>query len=120
MLVSALRMRLLALAGAEPTYPFGPQPLVVKVGGKMFALLSEDATPHQLSLKCDPYHADMLREAHPAITPGYHLNKRHWITIALDDSVPDDLLQSLIDESYALVLMSLPRRVRETLAPPTT
>lgn len=110
-----LRDILLAKPGAVEEYPFGPEALVPKVGGRMFAILVEEDGIPRLSLKCDPSHAELLRATHPAIAPGYHLNKRHWITMTVDDSIPDDLPRDLIDESYDLVVKGLPRAIREGL-----
>lgn len=109
------RAALLALPHAEETYPFDMVTLVAKVGGKMFALLADDAQPARVSLKCDPDRADLLRSEYPAIQPGYHLNKRHWITVTLDGSLAPDLVDDLIRESYRLVLKGLPRAERERL-----
>ena len=72
----------------------------------MFALMPE-AAPWSISLKCDPVLARMLRANHPAITPGYHLNKAHWNTIALDGSVPAPLLREMISNSHELVVSKL-------------
>ncbi len=83
-------------------FPFGPDVRVFKVGGKIFALLDFESPAH-LSLKCDPDRAEVLRELYPAIIAGYHLNKRHWNTITLDDSVPPDECRALIEHSYTLV-----------------
>jgi predicted DNA-binding protein (MmcQ/YjbR family) len=77
MQLEALRAYLLSRPGATEDRPFGAQPLVAKVGGKMFALLSEDATPLDISLKCEPAHAQFLRDSFQAVRPGYHLNKEH-------------------------------------------
>lgn len=93
----------LSRAGAWEDYPFGPDSLVIKVGKKMFAIISVDAEPVRISLKCDPDDALVLRQLYPAITPGYHLNKKHWNTLELDGSLPTDLVQELIDHSYTLV-----------------
>jgi predicted DNA-binding protein (MmcQ/YjbR family) len=93
--------------------------LVAKVGGKMFALLATTATPVQLSLKVDPDYGDVLRATYPAIQPGYHLNKRHWITLTLDGRLEPSLVQSLIDESYRLVVRGLPRATRNQLVEAT-
>ena len=112
---SVLRDILLAKPGAAEAYPFGPDTLVPKVGGKMFGLLYEEEGIARISLKCDPEHGELLRATHPSIIPGYHLNKRHWITIIVDGSIPDDLMRDLIDESYDLVVKGLPRAVRNEL-----
>ena len=78
----------------------------------MFALCPLDARPLQLSVKCEPDLAVQLRAAHPAIAPGYHLNKRHWNTITLDGSLPDQMVADLLTDSYDLVAASLPRARR--------
>jgi predicted DNA-binding protein (MmcQ/YjbR family) len=76
-----LRDHCLSFTGAEETFPFGPETSVFKVAGKMFALSQLDAESLRVSLKCEPQHAEALRGAHPAVIPGYHLNKRHWNTV---------------------------------------
>ena len=89
--------------GAVETYPFGPEVTVFKVRGKMFALLAPPANPAAISLKCDPIRAIVLRQDHPEVTPGYHLNKVHWNTIDLTGTLEFKLVRSLIDHSYGLV-----------------
>ena len=101
---------LLALPGAEETHPFGDEPDVYKVDGRMFAILSRAPVPMRISLKCDPDLAEALRRTHPAITPGYHLSKRHWNTVVLDGSVPDDEPLGMIAHSHELVAAARPRR----------
>ena len=107
-----LRAYLLAKPGAEETYPFDPVTLVAKVGGKLFALFSVDEAPLRLNLKCLPEQAEVLRELYPAVRPGYHMNKRHWNTVILDGSLPDEDICGMIDESYRLVVEKLPRARR--------
>ncbi|MGB1130045.1 MAG: MmcQ/YjbR family DNA-binding protein [Haloferula sp.] len=102
----------LAKPGVEETTPFGPEVLVYKVAGKMFALTNPSDFPPRVNLKCDPERSVELREAHEAINPGYHMNKKHWNTVTLDDTVPGDLLAELIDHSYELVVASLPKSKR--------
>ncbi len=99
----------LSKPGAEETTPFGPDVLVYKVGGKMFALAVPDEFPARINLKCDPDRAVVLREEHEAIIPGYHMNKRHWNTVILDGSLPSALVRELVDHSYQLVSASLPK-----------
>lgn len=112
----ALLKHLLGLPGSEGSYPFGPGALVFKVANKMFALVAEDERPLTMNLKCDPDEALALRAAHKAsITPGYHMNKRHWNTVLLDGSLPDALVAEMIGQSYALVVSSLPKATREKL-----
>ncbi len=110
-----LRRRCLSPAGAVESFPFGPETSVFKVAGKMFALSALERAPLEISLKCDPELAEQLRAGYPAIRAGYHLNKRHWNTVCLDGSLPDDLVRDLIEDSYDLVVSALPRRVREEL-----
>jgi predicted DNA-binding protein (MmcQ/YjbR family) len=116
MQLDTLRAYLLSRPGATEDRPFGTQPLVVKVGGKMFALLSEDAKPLDISLKCEPAHAQFLRDSFSAVRPGYHLNKEHWNTVTLDGSIDDDGIRAMIDESYRLVVASLTKAAQRQLA----
>ena len=101
-------------SGVTGEFPFGPEVLVYKVLGKMFALIPVDG-PLQISLKCDPMLAIMLRETYAAVTPGYHLNKRHWNTVRIDGEIPDDEILEMIDNSYDLVVRSLPNVERKKL-----
>ncbi len=107
-----LRALCLALPGAREDFPFGDEVSVFKVGGKMFALGNLDAEPLQVSLKCDPDLAVQLRAGYPAIAPGYHLNKRHWNTVTVDGSLPDQMVTDLVSDSYDLVVAALPRARR--------
>lgn len=104
------------LKGAVEDYPFGPEPLVMKVGGKMFALLGVNDGIANISLKCEPHMAELLRMQHEAVKPGYHLNKKHWNTVTLDGSIPDDEVREMIDHSYELVVRGLTRAQRAELA----
>ncbi len=90
---SELRDQCLSFTGAEETFPFGPRTSVFKVAGKMFALSQLAADSLRVSLKCEPDLADALREAHAAVLPGYHLNKRHWNTVIVDGSLADDAIR---------------------------
>jgi predicted DNA-binding protein (MmcQ/YjbR family) len=106
----------LNLPGAEETYPFGDGVAVIKVGGRMFALVPLFEEPGSVNLKCDPAQALELRETYSGIRPGYHQNKRHWNTVDLDGSVEDDVVAGLITASYDLVVAGLPRSTRAELA----
>ncbi|WP_142057948.1 MmcQ/YjbR family DNA-binding protein [Pseudonocardia kunmingensis] len=110
-----LRAACLAFAGAGEEFPFDESTSVFKVAGKIFALGRLDGLPLRVSLKCDPDLAVQLRMSHPAVTAGYHLNKRHWNTVLLDGSVPDDLVREIIEDSYDLVVARLPKAQRERL-----
>jgi predicted DNA-binding protein (MmcQ/YjbR family) len=104
-----LRDHCLSFTGAEETFPFGPDVSVFKVGGKMFALSQLGADSLRVSVKCDPDLAEALRAAHAAVLPGYHLNKRHWNTVIVDGSLPDDDVRDMVVDSYDLVVSKLPR-----------
>jgi predicted DNA-binding protein (MmcQ/YjbR family) len=110
-----LRTWCLRQEGAFEDFPFGREVSVFKVAGKMFALSMLGRRPLEVSVKCEPDLAVALRDSYAAIRPGYHLNKRHWNTITLDDTLPDQLVRDLIEDSYDLVVSALPRRVREEL-----
>lgn len=101
----------LTLPQATETFPFNDEISVFKTSGndKIFALSSLGASPLTVSLKCDPEESLALQAEYPQITPGYHLNKKHWITIVLDGSVDDALVEQLIEGSHALVRPKTPR-----------
>lgn len=107
-----LRAHCLAKPSVEESYPFGRGALVMKVAGKVFVIVGEDDRPLTVSLKCEPEIAVVLRERYPSVTPGYHLNKRHWNTVVLDGSVPEQEIFDWIDDSFDLVVEGLPGRVR--------
>jgi predicted DNA-binding protein (MmcQ/YjbR family) len=106
----------LDLPAVEEAYTFGDEVAVMKVGGKMFALVPLSAKPGSVNLKCDPARALELRAAYTGIRPGYHQDKRHWNTVDLDGSVEDDVVRGLIADSYDLVVVGLPRAIRDELA----
>jgi predicted DNA-binding protein (MmcQ/YjbR family) len=110
-----LRDHCLSFRGAEETFPFGPQTSVFKVAGKIFALSQLDADSLRVSLKCEPELAEALRSAHAAVLPGYHLDKRHWNTVIIDGSLPDDVVRDMIEDSYDLVVSKLPPARRRAL-----
>ena len=112
---AALRDCCLSRSGATEEFPFGPETSEFKVAGKIFALSGLERAPLEVSLKCEPELAQQLRAGYPAVRPGYHLNKRHWNTVTLDGSLPDQLVRDLVEDSYDLVVSALPKRVREQL-----
>ena len=112
---SELRATFLDFPGAIEDFPFGPEASVFKVMGRMFGLSHLDGDPLQVSLKCAPETALHLRATFPAITPAYHMNKKHWNTVTIDGSVDDDLLMELIEDSYGLVVRGLTRVQRAEL-----
>jgi predicted DNA-binding protein (MmcQ/YjbR family) len=117
---AALRAYLLSRPGATEDFPFGPEDMVAKVGGKMFALMGVQDPPKNIILKCDPEYARELRTEYPAITTAPYMSKQHWNAIALDGTVPDEVLLSLIDASYRLVVKGLTRKQREQIPQPAT
>ena len=84
--------------------PFGPDVLVFKVGGKIFALASLDEVPPRANLKCDPDLALELRDRYEQVRPGYHMNKKHWNTVEIESGIPDNEIRKMIDHSYQLVV----------------
>jgi predicted DNA-binding protein (MmcQ/YjbR family) len=96
--------------GASEETPFGPDVLVFKVAGKMFALAALDEVPPRVNLKCDPDLALDLRDRYEQVTPGYHMNKRHWNTVEIEGDIPDFELRKMIDHSYELVAQRLPKK----------
>ena len=98
---------------AGESTPFGENTLVFKVGAKIFAIASLDDFPARVNLKCDPERALDLRDRYEEVQPGYHMNKKHWNTIALGGRLPDTELRALIDHSYELVAGSQRKRKRK-------
>jgi predicted DNA-binding protein (MmcQ/YjbR family) len=95
-------------------FPFNDSTLVFKVAGKIFALLNLHV-PHTINLKCDPGKAIQLREKYAAVQPGYHMNKKYWNTVSLDDFSEPNLLRKWIDHSYHQVVEGLPASKRKLL-----
>jgi predicted DNA-binding protein (MmcQ/YjbR family) len=110
-----LRDLCLSFTGAEETFPFGPKTSVFKVAGKMFALTQLGAESLRVSLKCEPQLAEVLRAAHAAVIPGYHLDKRHWNTVIIDGSLPNETIRDMTEDSYDLVVSKLPHARRRAL-----
>jgi len=106
---------LMSQKATEETFPFGADVAVFKVLGKMFALLPVDE-PLSVSLKCDPDFAEVLRDTYVAVQPGYHLNKRHWNTVTIDGSIPDDEIEEMVDNSYRLVVAKMTKKDQKKLA----
>jgi predicted DNA-binding protein (MmcQ/YjbR family) len=98
-----LRRLCLKLSAAEETFPFGPETSVFKVGGKMFAIVPLKRKPLKVSVKCEPELGEQLRATYDEIEPGYHLNKRHWVTVTCGGAASDELVGELVGGSYDLV-----------------
>jgi predicted DNA-binding protein (MmcQ/YjbR family) len=113
--VESFRDYCLAKRGATEGTPFGPDNIVFKVRGKMFALVALDEVPPAANLKCNPDLALELRDRYEQVQPGYHMNKKHWNTLVLDGVVPEREVRRMIDHSYELVVQSLPEKIRKEL-----
>jgi predicted DNA-binding protein (MmcQ/YjbR family) len=105
--IEQIREYCLKKKGVTEEFPFDEETLVFKVAGKIFLLTSLESIPLQINLKCDPEKAVELREEYEAVQPGYHMNKKHWITILIDGTVPIKKLFAWIDDSYNLVVAGL-------------
>lgn len=103
---------LLDLNGAVETYPFGPETRVFKVAGKVFSIDTPDAPRPRITLKALPENVPRLIKSVEGIAPGYHMNKKHWVTVSLDGTVPADHVRELIAESHAIIVASLPKSIR--------
>lgn len=98
--------------GVEESFPFDNETLVLKVGGKIFLLMSLEKQPLVINVKTDPEWSEELREQHPQITGAWHMNKRHWNSVVCE-GLRKELILKLIDSSYDLVLSSLTKKIRE-------
>lgn len=105
----------MSLKGATEHFPFDEVTLVIKVQGKMFALLPLDNTETQITLKCDPERAIALREEFSMITPAFHFNKKHWNSVYMHPEISEDFVCELINHSYQLVVEGLTRKLRGEL-----
>lgn len=96
-------------------YPFGDDVHVYKVEGKIFAIYFCSETEESINLKCDPVHAQELRAVFTEVTPGYHMNKKHWNTVNLGGALPESEVNRMIDHSYDLVVKKLPKAIKQRL-----
>jgi len=110
-----LEKYLLRFNGSDSSYPFGPEALVFKVMGKMFALVSQKEKTPRVTLKCTPADAEVLVSEFESIIPGYYMNKKHWITISLTGEVSDAMITDLASGSYKLVVSKLTKADRNKL-----
>lgn len=113
--IETLREYCLSKKAVTEDFPFGETTLVFRVKEKIFLLVALDADPLQFNAKCDPEKAMELREAYDAVKPGYHMNKKHWNTIIIDGSISSKLIKEMIDDSYNLIVQSLPKKIRDDL-----
>lgn len=108
--IEELREYCLSKKAVEESFPFDEQTLVFKVLGKMFLLTGLEYQPLQFNVKCDPEHAEALREKYSCVLPGYHMSKKHWNTVICNRIAPDKLLKDWIDHSYDLVVSGLTKK----------
>ncbi|HWV79177.1 MAG TPA: MmcQ/YjbR family DNA-binding protein [Isoptericola sp.] len=102
----------LALPGVTRTWPFGPEHDVFKVQGKVFCMTTDVTGIPLVTLKCAPDDGEALRQELDTVTAGYHMNKRHWISLAAGPGITPDLVEELVLDAYALVVAALPRPLR--------
>ncbi len=100
---------------SEGSFPFGPEALVYKVMGKMFALVSQNEDVPRVTLKCIPEDGALLVDQFESVVPGYYMNKKHWITISLTDELPGEMLIDLAHQSYDLVVSKLTKKDKKSL-----
>jgi predicted DNA-binding protein (MmcQ/YjbR family) len=112
----AVETALSQFKGSEGSYPFGPDALVFKVMGKMFALISQNEATPRVTLKCVPSEGEVLVSQFESVIPGYYMNKKHWITISLSGDLADELLVDLLAKSYELVVSKLPKADKQRLS----
>lgn len=112
--IEEIREYCLKKKGVSEGFPFGDDPLVFKVMGKMFCLVNL-VPPLRVNIKCDPEKAVELREEYSFVRPGYHMNKQHWNTIEVEGIVDPKILYEWIDDSYDLIVSSLPKKIKEQL-----
>jgi predicted DNA-binding protein (MmcQ/YjbR family) len=103
----------LSLKGATESFPFDETSLVLKVQGKMFALIPLEQTDLQISLKCDPEKALELRERYTCVEAAYHFNKKYWNTIFLNREMQDEEVKHWIRHSIDEVMKKLPKKIRD-------
>lgn len=113
--IEELRAYCLGKKAVDESFPFGNETLVFKVAGKIFLLAGIESNPLQFNVKCDPDKAIELREKYTCVLPGYHMNKAHWNTIICEPSVSKKLIFNWIDDSYHLILNSLPKKIRDEI-----
>ena len=117
--IEQLRDYCLKKKAVTEDFPFNSNTLVFKVSDKIFALIGLDSWESGqkgINLKCDPDYAEELRAEYGAITPGYHMNKKHWNTIDLTlDEISPQFLKKLIDHSYTMVIKGMPKKMRDSL-----
>ena len=115
MTIDSFREYCLSKRGVTEDFPFDEVTLCLRVGGKIFAITGLDAETFTVNLKCEPDYAVELRERHPEVQPGWHMNKKHWNTVDFEGALDDKTLRHLIDHSYDQVIKTLKKADRESI-----
>ena len=110
-----LNQYLLNKPESKQDFPFGDDVYVYKVKGKMFALIGWREGVMNMNLKCDPEEARSLVDIFASVTPGYHMDKRHWITVNFTGEVPDGEVCRLIDNSFLLVVNKMTKKDQQSI-----
>jgi predicted DNA-binding protein (MmcQ/YjbR family) len=113
--LDTIRKYCLEKKSVTESFPFGETTLVFKVAGKIFLLVGLDNFPLQFNVKCDPEKAEELREIYSSVIPAFHMNKKHWNTIILNGQIQAKQIFEMINDSYWLVVRSLPAVTRKKL-----
>ncbi len=113
--VETLKTHALAKPATSHDFPFDSETMVIRVKGKIFVLVPTSVSPCRANFKCDPDLAEILRQTYKAVTPGYHMNKRHWNTVIFDGTISDDEILEMVDHAYEQVVKGLPKKDREAL-----
>lgn len=103
------------LKGGELSHPFGPEALVYKVMGKMYALMSQKEEIPRITLKINPADGEVLVSQYNSVSPGYYMSKKHWVTITLNGELPADVIKDLAESSYELVVSKLTKKDKKIL-----
>ena len=109
--IETYREYCLSLKETSESMPFDDKTLVFKVMGKMFALTGIESFK-SINLKCDPEKAIELREKYTSVLPGYHMNKKHWNTVLVNEELSDKQILELTKDSYDLVVAKLPKNLQ--------
>lgn len=114
--IEELRSYCISKKGVTESFPFDEHTLVFKVMGKVFAITGLERIPAEVNLKCDPERAIELREEYDGfIYPGYHMNKKHWNSVKIENNIPNGIIINLIDHSYDLIVGNLTKKLKEEL-----
>ena len=113
--IEGVREYCFSLPFATERYPFGPDTLAIEIGGRLFCLMTLDGRWDFYNLKIDPDYSIELRDRFTGIRPGFHQNKRHWVSVDFYGDVPDSLQRELIYHSYCQAASKLPKKIRKEL-----